>query len=180
MNNWYVLTGGPSSGKTTLLTELKNLGHTVVPEAARTVIDQGLAKGVMPEELRKDEKWFQDEVLRLKVATERELPRSAVTFFDRGMHDTIAYLRHYEYEIEDWIKLACQEASYAIVFLLEPLKVYEKDYARTEHNSFAEHIYHLLRDAYEEASIEVISLPPVSVKERLETILKYSRQEQLV
>lgn len=34
-NYFYVITGGPGVGKTTLLNELKNRGFTVFPEIAR-------------------------------------------------------------------------------------------------------------------------------------------------
>lgn len=174
---WYVLTGGPSSGKTTLLAELQKLGYAVVPEAARAVIDEAAARGITPAELRKDEKKFQDTVMRRKIAIENEQPSDALTFFDRGMHDTIAYFRHYGYEVEDWIRQACQRASYEKVFLLEPLANYEKDYARTEDDGFYQRIHQLLQDAYEEAGIPIVSIPPVSVADRVTMILNEIKVE---
>ena len=39
-NNWYVITGAPSSGKTTLLEYLKKKGQKVYFEWARIYIDQ--------------------------------------------------------------------------------------------------------------------------------------------
>jgi predicted ATPase len=37
--NWYVITGAPSSGKTTLLKELEELGYRVIHEVARAFIE---------------------------------------------------------------------------------------------------------------------------------------------
>lgn len=169
--NWYVLTGGPSSGKTTLLAELQKQGYAVVPEAARAVIDAAIRKGIQPHELRKDERKFQHEVMRLKMAAETVYSKSVVTFFDRGMHDTIAYFRHYGYEVDEWIKKACESAEYQKIFLLEPLEIYEENYARTEDKNFYQQIHHRLKEAYEEAGMHVVSVPPVSLEERVNIIL---------
>ena len=128
LNNWFVITGGPSSGKTTLIELLGKRGHATIPEVARTVIDEGLAKGRLVEEIRKDEKQFQDEVLRRKIAIEAAHNRNALTFFDRGMHDTIAYLRLYGWELDQHVQQAVEQANYRQVFLLEPLPDFQRDY----------------------------------------------------
>ncbi len=39
-NNFYVISGGPGVGKTTLLTELNKSGSIVVPEIARQLIKE--------------------------------------------------------------------------------------------------------------------------------------------
>src|SRR6266568_2379991 len=102
MNKWYVITGGNSSGKTTLVNELARKGYRTVPEAARTLIDQAAAKGMSAKELRADEKRFHYDVARLKQKLEKELDPNEVIFFDRGMQDTLAYSRYYRYEDDPW------------------------------------------------------------------------------
>ncbi len=176
-NNWYVITGGPSSGKTTLLAELERLGHMTVPEAARTYIDQEMAKGFSVEQIRKDEKKFQEEVARLKIEIESLHAKDILTFFDRGMHDSLAYMQHYAYEIEDWIETALKAARYRKVFLLDPLPVFEKDYARTEDEGFAEKITGLLHSAYDSAGMAPIKVPVLPVNERAEFILNNIKQD---
>lgn len=39
-NNFYVLTGGPAVGKTTLLKEMQKRGYKIVPEIARGLIER--------------------------------------------------------------------------------------------------------------------------------------------
>lgn len=39
-NNFYVLTGGPGVGKTTLLEELERRNYEIVPEIARELIKE--------------------------------------------------------------------------------------------------------------------------------------------
>ena len=148
MNQWYVITGGPSSGKTKLLTELAKRGHVTVPEAARALIDNGLERGISTEELRSDEKKFQEDVARLKQEIETSLDPSVLTFFDRGMHDTVAYMRYYGYDIEPWLDEVIRNAHYKHVFLLKPIGDYKNDYARIEDAEFAKQIQSYLAQAY--------------------------------
>lgn len=179
-NNWYVITGGPSSGKTTLLSELEKLGHKTIPEAARTIIDEALKKGILVEELRSDEKHFQDEVARLKEKIEASHDTGVLTFFDRGMHDTLAYLRHYGFEIEQWLEKLLKKSNYQKVFLLERLPIFEKDYARTEDQDFSESIHKLLHEAYSEFGMKPISVPALNLSDRTKFILDKVKTEQTV
>ncbi len=171
-NRWYVITGGPSSGKTTLLAELEKLGHNTIPEAARTVIDNGILEGLTVEQIRKDEKKFQEEVTKMKIKIESLHPKDALTFFDRGMHDTLAYMSHYDFEIADWVESAFKTAKYKKVFLLDQLPVFEKDYARTESQDFPEKIYSLLHEAYKKFGFYIVKVPVLPVKQRAQFILE--------
>jgi predicted ATPase len=170
-NNWYVITGGPSTGKTTLLAELEKLGYKTIPEAARTLIDQALSKGVAANELRADEKKFQEDQVRLKEKNESSINTKLPVFFDRGMHDTIGYMRYYNFNVEDWIEEIMHKSRYQKVFLLEPLPIYHRDYARTENDDFIQNIHELLHDTYTEFGMEPISVPAVDLDGRVKFIL---------
>jgi len=176
-NHWYVITGGPSSGKTTLVEELARRGYHTVPEAARVIIDEAVAKGTSVAELRADEQRFQEDVARLKQKLEATLQPNTPTFFDRGMHDTLAYMRFYDFPVDRWLEALMAQASYHTVFLLEPLPHYEKDYARTEDETFAEHLRTLLHDTYNEYGMQPIDIEAVSVEERLQLILNHITTE---
>lgn len=52
MTNWYVLTGGPSSGKITTVTLLRRRGFTTTIEHARHYIDLQRLGGRSIEEIR--------------------------------------------------------------------------------------------------------------------------------
>ena len=58
-NNWYVITGAPHSGKTSVLKLLEEKGYRVIYEAARIYIDQEIEKGRTIEEIRESELEFQ-------------------------------------------------------------------------------------------------------------------------
>jgi len=139
-----------------------------------------LAKGVTIKELRSDEQHFQEEVVRLKEKIEKLHDKHVLTFFDRGMHDTLAYFRYYAFNIDDWVSQLIQKAHYEKVFLLEPLGHYEKDYARTEGPEFQASIHKLLHDAYSEHGIKPLLVPAMSIEDRVKFILNQVKQEPSV
>lgn len=169
--NWYVITGGPMTGKTKLINELANRGYSFVPEVARTLIDEAIIQGISAEKLRADEKRFQDDVAKVKKDIEEGLNKNELTFFDRGIHDTIAYLKYYDYTISDWIVDLAKKSSYRKVFLLDPVKEFSKDYARTEDTEFTKRIQPLLYDAYTSYGMEVINVPNIGIENRVDFII---------
>jgi predicted ATPase len=169
---WYVLTGGPSAGKTTVLNALKERGFHTVPEASRTFIDGELAKGRTIEDIRRNELTFQRDLLPIKLDTERELSPDEVTFFDRGMHDSVAYYALCGVTDDPELKEAVDNASYAKVFLFDPLE-FKQDGVRTETKEQAERIQKLLKQAYEDAKIPLVQIPVLSVEDRVAFILSH-------
>lgn len=169
-SRWYVITGSASCGKTTLVNALSKIGYLTVPEAARTVIDEGIKNGKNVEEIRKDEIEFQKKVLELKIKIESELPKDKIVFFDRAIPDTIAYLQIYGIDARDVIKFCKEKKTYRKIFILERLPL-EKDYARIEDDKTLNKIQSLLRKAYSDLEYEVINIPTVPVEERLKIIL---------
>lgn len=172
-NKWFVITGGPSVGKTTLINELARLGYRTVPEAARVLIDSSLESGVSIEDLRKDEEQFQRAVTYLKEKAEANQKPGQVTFFDRGMHDTLAYMQLHGFEISDDIRQMMRPSSYRAVFLLDPLPIFEKDYARVETREFTVKLNALLYDVYKSYDMQPIRIPASSIGQRLNLVLKY-------
>lgn len=173
MNNWYVITGGPSTGKSTLLAELTKLGHKTLPEAARVIINKSVAEGKSVDEIRLDEKKFQHKVLDYKIEIERDHPKELLTFFDRGMHDTLAYLKLNKFEIENKVIKAVKRSKYKKVFLLDPLDSYETDYARIETKAESIKLNTLLRDIFSEYGMVPIPVPAVSPSDRAEFVLRH-------
>ncbi len=172
MNNWYVVTGGPNSGKTTTLNELKKRGFTIVPEAARTFIDREMRKGKTLKEIREDEFRFQQKLLKFKVKREKSLPKNQVFFFDRGMHDSGAYVIHLgKYKNKD-IQVALKNATYKKVFILELLPGYKKDYARTENAALRKKLHRFIEEVYREFKLTILNVPVMTVQKRVNFILK--------
>jgi predicted ATPase len=187
--NWWVITGPPNAGKTTLVNYLAFLGHRVIPEAARVLIDDELSKGNSIAKIRADELAFQRKVAEMKRQAEERIPLSELTFLDRGRKgDDAAYLVSTFEEQGTSLPMVFLHGiltgrdhryRYKGVFLLERLPSYEQDYARIEDETKANRISDLLRYYYADfLGYQVREIPVASVGERariiLETIQSFS------
>lgn len=168
-SNWYVITGGPSSGKTTVLNKLAKLGYVIYPEAARVFIDQEMAKGETLKEIRDDEAEFQRKVLKIKIEVEKTAPRDKIVFFDRAIPDSIAYYQICGLDPKEVLKF-CRRKKYRKIFFLEQLPL-DQDYARVEDGKTIKELNSLLKESYKKLGYKVIIVPAVSIKERVKKIL---------
>lgn len=169
--NWYVITGGPSSGKTTTVNLLKERGYKTTIEHARHFIDTKRVEGKTVEEIRANQIAFQRGVLDMQIQQEAQLDPNETVFLDRALPDALAYYRFLKLPIDPELISAISKASYRKVFLLDPLPL-EKDYARTEDENAQKQIHELLREAYQELSLPIVHVPVFSPEERVDFILK--------
>ncbi|CAN5643461.1 ATP-binding protein [soil metagenome] len=169
-NNWYALTGGPGSGKTTLMKELKKRGHNTINESARYHIEKQLADGLNLKSIRQNEKAFQESVFKQKLIIHEALSTDVITFFDRGFHDTIAYLEYFGHEVTDFIAEICSKVVYKKVFVLDMLP-YARDEARIEDRKTAHQLHKVLQKAYSASGHEVVRVPVMPVEDRADFVL---------
>jgi predicted ATPase len=169
-NNWYVLTGAPSSGKTTILKELEKKGHKVIYEIARIFIENELKKGKSLKEIRKNELVFQQKILKLKVDLEKKLPKNKITFLERGIPDSISYFKICDHFHDELLNKAVKNCFYKKIFLLELLE-YKKDHARVESRKKAQELETLLELDYKKLGMDVINVPKMSIEKRVRFIL---------
>ena len=71
--NWYVITGGPSSGKTTTVNLLNKRGYKTTIEHARHYLDTQLVKGKTVDEIRSNQKEFQSGILHCRIPVRGDL-----------------------------------------------------------------------------------------------------------
>ncbi|MDO9399704.1 MAG: ATP-binding protein [bacterium] len=172
LNNWYVITGAPSAGKTTLIKLLEEKGYDIVHEAARTYIDQEIRKGKIIDEIRRDELLFQEIVLKMKIEIEESLPKEKIIFFDRGIPDSEAYYKLYNRKNDEFLEKAIKNCSYKKIFLLDFYDM-DKDYARIETKEEQIKIHYLLKESYKKINAHIIIVPLMSsIEDRLNFILK--------
>lgn len=103
----YIFTGGPGSGKSTVLNLLASQGYWTVPEVARDIIRRQMATSgdALPwgDTVRYAHLMF----LRSLADYEEYAHVSAPCFFDRGMIDTLGYCRLLRQPVpEEWNALA--------------------------------------------------------------------------
>lgn len=169
-NNWYVITGAPSSGKTTVLELMEKKGYPVFYEWARIYIDQEMAKGKTLAQIRKNELAFQRKILKLKIDFEKNLDPKKQVFMERGIPDSDAYMKMCGVNEDAALKKSLKNCWYKKVFLLE-LIAYESDYARTESQEEAMLIDSLLEKSYTDLGMKVVRVPKLSVEDRMIFIL---------
>jgi predicted ATPase len=168
-SKWYVITGVPGSGKTTLISRLSEMGYLTCPESARLLINKETSKGKPLKEIRGDERKFQKRVFKIKIKLEDKLPKGKIVFLDRGFPDCIAYHKLYGLDTKEILKL-CKEKRYKKIFFLEPLP-FKKDYARTEDKKTIEKLNYLLRKSYLDLGYEIVTVPIMSAEDRIKFIL---------
>lgn len=66
--NWHIITGGPSSGKTSLIKKIESLGFKIIHETARAIIEYELKRGKTLNEIRKNDGTFQKKSFRQKLS----------------------------------------------------------------------------------------------------------------
>jgi predicted ATPase len=169
----YIITGGPGSGKTSIIETLSRLGYTTFPEVSRTLIRQQmlLEQGVLP--------WKNmNEFARLALTKMRQQYRDAcgenrVCFFDRGIPDIIGYLHFSGLELSPEVSEATVVHRYApVVFVCPPWdEIYVNDPERPQTFEDALGLYHHIRNAYETLQYRIIEVPKDVVSVRTEFIL---------
>ncbi|HEV2516135.1 MAG TPA: ATP-binding protein [Devosia sp.] len=170
MTNWHVITGGPSSGKTTMILLLAQRGYRTTIEHARHLIDTQRVTGRTVAEIRANQREFQRAVLLMQLKQEQALDPDELCFLDRALPDSLAYYRYLELEPVPELLTALKTASYRKVFALDLLPL-ARDYARTESALAQRQIHELLIEVYEELGYVVERVPVLEVEPRLAFIL---------
>ena len=166
---WYVITGAPCAGKTSVIRELERRGYPAVDEAARAFIEECLAAGKTLAAIRADELAFEAEILRRKVRIEATLPPERITFLDRAVPDSIAYFKAAGLDVAP-CDAPSRRMRYAGVFLLERLG-FEKDPVRAEDDRAAARLESLLAAAYRQLGYTPVRVPVWPVGRRADFIL---------
>ena len=173
------ISGGPHSGKTTLLEALGTEfeGAYFVAEPAERVITRELARQTEDPTYTPNVPWldyskFGPEVADESVVLEADIPEDTdLVFQDRSLIDTIAYCRLNDFEsfipeVERRIKVA----RYSLVLFCEPVGMYTATEVRRETAEEAQRTHDFLAEAYDNSGITVIHLPAVPVPERIDII----------
>jgi predicted ATPase len=171
---FFVLTGGPGSGKSTLIAALDDMGFTGSDEAGRAIIkDQALIEG--PALPWKDPALFSELMLSWEMRSYAIAARSeGIHFFDRGVPDIIGYLRLCGLEVPAHMEQAARRYVYnRKVFLLPPWpEIFAQDSERKQTLEEAERTFDAVARAYADCGYRLVEVPRTDVADRRRFVLE--------
>lgn len=166
---WCVITGAPSSGKTSVIEALARRGYATEPEVARELIEECLKRGEKLEDLHKRNEWLQNEILSLKLERERRQDPQLLVFLDRGIPDSLTYFRIAGLSLSAVVE-AAREFRYASVFIFDRLPLV-RDGVRSESDEIARQIDFALERDYIDLGYHPVRVPVMPIEARADFIL---------
>lgn len=167
----YAITGTSGTGKTVLISALRNAGYRCFDEPIRRILEEQIQ--IDGEQLpSKDPKLFLQAILS---AFEQDYKEAAlaqeVCFFDRGIPDAIAYAIRFGVE-PALIKNAAMHLRYSEpVFVLEPWwEIFVHDELRGKTFEEYTQFHELIVRAYSDLGYSLVNLPQEPIESRVQFI----------
>jgi predicted ATPase len=176
-DNFFILTGGPGAGKTSVIEALRARGYLCVDEVGRQIIQEqkmiGGAGHHNGDRLLYRELMLSRSILTYQAVAERVAP----VFFDRGIPDLIGYGKLIGAETPPHIHAAASMfRSNKKVFIMPPWpEIYGQDDERKQDFAEAYETWRVMAETYPQSGYELIEVPRVSISERADFVLARMR-----
>jgi len=173
MQTKIVITGGPGTGKSTVIKELAKRNFTCMPEISREITLNARQNGT--EQLFLTKPLLFSELLlegRINQYLDAETKNCALVFFDRGIPDVHAYMNYISVDYPKTYINTSNFYRYNYVFLMAPWEeIYITDNERYENFEQALAIHNHLEKTYAALNYVIIYVPVGTIKERTDFIL---------
>ena len=169
-----VVTGGPGSGKTSLIDALEDRGFARSVEAGRAIIQDEVRAGgtALP---WGDRQAYADRMLARELASHGMADGLAgPVFFDRGLPDIIGYLELCGLPVPAAVDAAARRYRYdAMVFIAPPWpEIFAQDAERRQDLAEAERTCAAMARVYPALGYALVELPRVDVEARANFVLE--------
>ncbi|PWK18541.1 AAA family ATPase [Xanthomarina spongicola] len=168
-----VITGGPGTGKTSLINELINRNYLCLEEISRQVILDARKDGVEQLFLT-NPLLFSERLLdsRIKQFQEAKSTETSFVFIDRGVPDVLAYMDYASESYPKSFEVACQNCRYDQVYVLAPWQdIFISDNERYENFDQAVKIHEQLLNTYKKYKYNLINIPFDTIENRVDYLL---------
>jgi len=168
-----VITGGPGTGKTTIINELSKNGFACMEEISRQITKMARKNGTeqlfLKEPLLFSKLLLEGRVTQYKKALKKD---KKFVFFDRGIPDVHAYMNYMGIKYPKIYEKKSKENFYDVVFLMPPWKeIYITDNERYESFEQSLAIHNHLNNTYKSLGYKPIEVLFGDVKQRVDFIL---------
>jgi predicted ATPase len=172
---FYIITGGPGVGKTTLLQQLHQRGYQTIPEDARRIIQQQIIEGGngLP---WKNRLLYAQLMLTAAIETYQKVKAKQIVtpvFFDRSIIDTLCYMKMESIAVtEEYLKSVAKCVYHPKVFILPPWReIYRTDNERRQTWKEAEYTFQQMKKTYLDRGYQLIEVPAATPEIRANFVL---------
>ena len=178
-DHMFVVTGGPGSGKSTLIDALRGRGFASMPEAGRAIIRDQVQIGgtALP---WADRTMFAELMLGWELRSWHEASAlERPVFMDRGVPDVVGYLTLCGLPVPTYVAAAAEAYRYNRKVFIAPYweAIFEQDAERQQDQEEAEATGQVMSDTYVRFGYQLVELPRVSVEERVAFVLDHLNTE---
>ena len=173
-----IITGGPGTGKSSIINELIKRSFVCFEEISRQVTlkarEDGIEQLFLTEPLL-----FSELLLKGRETQYKEAANHAedLVFLDRGIPDVIAYMDYIGDTYPQSFLDSCTTHTYDIVFILAPWQeIFSSDSERYENFEQAVQIHHHLLNTYERFNYHLLDVPFDSIENRTDYILNVIKE----
>ena len=172
MNQKYIITGAPGTGKTAIINALMQKGYSCKKEISREIIAEQLSIGgdILP---WKNQISFENHIANLRKEQYLNSSENKNYFFDRSSIDCIAYLKANKLGVTTEITQIIKQCIFNKQVFITPFweEIYINDGERMEDIKTAINIESSLIETYRSLGYTLVKVPKLSVSKRVNFIL---------
>lgn len=171
-DHFFVVTGGPGAGKTSLITELARRGFHTIPEAGRAIIRAEMQSGgsALP---WADRVSYAERMLQYDLHAHHTAQGLAgPVIFDRAIPDVLGYLKLCGLTPPPRLTTAAKANRYNRRVFLAPHwdAIFTQDTERRQGRTEAEATCAIMRETYAALGYEIAELPRTDIRQRADFV----------